>query len=138
MNIYTQQAELQSLKSQLVFVNDLIEQKQGYPEGAKAILSKKSNYSGLIGAVGELFQVKDKYEIAFQSALGGWAKCIVADDRQAAMKIHSSAKSNELGNFSIIPLKELKKVSYKKPKPPTVNGLIGLAIDQLWDVCCKY
>ena len=45
------------------------------------------------------------------------------------MKIHSSAKSNELGNFSIIPLKELKKVSYKKPKPPTVNGLIGLAID---------
>ena len=129
MNIYTQQAELQSLKSQLVFVNELIEQKQGYPEGAKAILSNKSNYSGLIGAVGELFQVKDKYETAFQSALGGWAKCIVADDRQAAMKIHSSAKSNELGNFSIIPLKELKKVSYKKPKPPTVNGLIGLAID---------
>jgi len=129
MKIHSQQTELQSLKSQLIFINELIEQKQGYPEGAKTILSNQSNYSGLIGAVGDLFQVEGKYEIAFQSALGNWAKCIVVKDKQSAMKIHTSAKSDQLGNFSILPLKELKKINYKKPKPPKVNGLIGLAID---------
>ena len=129
MEIHVEETELQSLKSQLIFFNELIEQKQGYPEGAKTILSNQSNYKGLIGAVGELFQVKSKYEIAFQSALGNWAKCIVAKDKQSAMTIHSLAKSNQLGNFSIIPLKEVKKLKYTKPKPPKVNGLIGHAID---------
>ena len=129
MEIHTQETELQSLKSQLIFFNELIEQKQGYPDGAKTILSNQSNYKGLIGAVGELFQVKSKYEIAFQSALGNWAKCIVVKDKQSALTIHSLAKSNQLGNFSIIPLKELKKLKYTKPKPPKVDGLIGPAID---------
>ena len=129
MEIYSEETELQSLKSQLIFFNELIEQKQGYPEGAKTILSNHSHYKGLIGAVGELFQVKSKYEIAFQSALGNWAKCIVAKDKQSAMTIHSLAKSNQLGNFSIIPLKEVKKLKYTKPNPPKVNGLIGKAID---------
>jgi hypothetical protein len=46
MNIHSQQSELQSLKSQLIFMNELIEQKQGYPEGAKTILSNKSSYDG--------------------------------------------------------------------------------------------
>ena len=129
MNIYSQQSELQSLKSKLTFINELIEQKQGYPEGAKTILSNKSNYTGLIGAVGELFQVKAKYESAFQSALGDWAKCIVVNDRQAALRIHSSAKSNQLGNFSIIPLKELTKIKHLRPNTPKVDGVIGRAID---------
>tara|TARA_B100001758_G_scaffold149713_1_gene129030 strand:+ start:134 stop:3664 length:3531 start_codon:yes stop_codon:yes gene_type:complete len=129
MEIHTQQTELQSLKSQLIFFNELIEQKQGYPDGAKTILSNQSKYKGLVGAVGELFQVKSKYEIAFQSALGNWAKCIVAKDKQSAMNIHSLAKSNELGNFSIIPINELKKLKYPKPKPPKLSGLIGPAID---------
>ena len=129
MEIHKQETELQSLKSQLIFFNELIEQKQGYSDGAKTILSNQSYYKGLIGAVGELFQVKSKYEIAFQSALGDWAKCIVVKDKQSALTIHSLAKSNQLGNFSIIPLKELKKLKYTKPKPPKVDGLIGPAID---------
>ena len=129
MEIHTQKTDLQSLKSQLIFFNELIEQKQGYPDGAKTILSDQSNYKGLIGAVGELFQVKSKYEIAFQSALGNWAKCIVVKDKQSALTIHLLAKSNQLGNFSIIPLKELKKLKYKKLKLPKVDGLIGPAID---------
>lgn len=129
MNIHSQQSELQSLKSQLTFMNELIEQKQGYPEGAKTILSNKSSYDGLVGAVGELFQVEAKYESAFQSALGDWAKCIVVDDRQAAIKIHTSAKSNQLGNFSIIPLKELNKIKHSRRDVPKIDGVIGHAID---------
>ena len=129
MNIHTQESELQSLKSQLTFMNELIEQKQGYPEGAKTILSNKSSYDGLLGAVGELFQVEAKYESALQSALGDWAKCIVVEDRQAAIKIHTSAKSNQLGNFSIIPLKELKKIKHPRKDIPKIDGVIGHAID---------
>lgn len=129
MNIHSQQSELQSLKSQLIFMNELIEQKQGYPEGAKTILSNKSSYDGLVGAVGELFQVEPKYESALQSALGDWTKCIVVEDRQAAIKIHTSAKSNQLGNFSIIPLKELKKIKHSRRDVPKIDGVIGHAID---------
>ena len=43
MEIHTQETELQSLKSQLIFFNELIEQTQGYPDGAKTIQSNQSN-----------------------------------------------------------------------------------------------
>ena len=83
----------------------------------------------MIGSVGELFQVETKYEMAFQSALGNWTKCLVAKDKISAMKIILKAKSKKLGNFSILPLKELEKFKIERPSIPKAKGILGSAID---------
>ena len=129
MELHTKKSNLTSLKSQLSFFNELVEQNQGYPEGAKKILSNKNEFSNLIGSVGELFQVETKYEMAFQSALGNWTKCLVAKDKISAMKIILKAKSKKLGNFSILPLKELRKFKIERPSIPKAKGVLGSAID---------
>ncbi|MBD31250.1 MAG: hypothetical protein CMG44_03530 [Candidatus Marinimicrobia bacterium] len=129
MELHTKKSDLSSLKSQLNFFNELLEQKQGYPEGAKKILSNKNDFSNLIGSVGELLQVETKYEMAFQSALGNWSKCLVARDKISAMKIILKAKSKKLGNFSILPLKELKKFKTERPPIPNAEGVLSSAID---------
>ena len=129
MDLHTKKSELSSLESRLSFFNELLEQKEGYPEGAKKILTNQSEYEGLIGPVGELFQIDSKYEMAFQSALGSWVKCLVVKDKSSAMKILSLAKAKNLGNFSILPLKELKKFKTKKSSIPKVEGILGRALD---------
>ena len=76
-----------------------------------------------------MFQVETKYEMAFQSALGNWTKCLVAKDKISAMKIILKAKSKKLGNFSILPLKELEKFKIERPSIPKGKGVLGSAID---------
>ncbi len=96
MEVHTNKSKLEFLEGQLSFYNELVEQKEGYPEGVRNVLNSPENISEAIGTVGDLFQMKDKYKLAFQSALGEWVNCLVAKDRKSALKILSSAKANQL------------------------------------------
>lgn len=125
-SIQRSQSNLESLVSQVAFYEELIEQKEGYPKGVKAILDAPKEYAEVIGTVGDLFQIDEKYSLAFQSALGDWAKCIVATNRKAALGVLSSAKKNDLGNLTIIPLKELNEKTVEIQKAPKGKGIVGV------------
>jgi chromosome segregation protein len=103
----------------------LVEQKEGYPEGVRTILKSPNDYPGIIGTVGELFQIEEKYDVAFQSALGDWTKCLVAEDRDAAVNIVELAQSHKIGNLSILPLKELSKLSLEVARVPNGKNILG-------------
>ena len=124
-----QRSELNSLLSKLTFFKELIEQKEGYPDGAKTILDNHKQYDGLIGAVGDLFQIDDKFESAFQSAIGSFAQCLISKDKKSAIKILNAARSQKLGDFSILPLKEFVSVKVDLPSVPKIDGVLGPAID---------
>ena len=81
--------------------------------------------------------MKDKYRLAFQSALGEWVNCLVAKDRKSALKILSSAKANQFGNLSILPLKEMSHLIEQKKLPPKGKGIIGVA-DELSGIEADY
>jgi chromosome segregation protein len=117
------------LLSKLTFFKELIEQKEGYPDGAKTILDNHKQYDGLIGAVGDLFQIDDKFESAFQSAIGSFAQCLISKDKKSAIKILNAARSQKLGDFSILPLKEFVSVKVDLPSVPKIDGVLGPAID---------
>ena len=129
MEIHRSKSNLESLKGQLAFYTELVEQKEGYPEGVRAVLDGPNDYSGVVGTVGELFQTEDQYANAFQSALGDWAKCLVAKDRNAALSILSTAKQNEIGNLSILPLKELTDIAVTPLNAPKGDGILGTGAD---------
>ncbi len=114
MEVHTKKSKLEFLEGQLSFYNELVEQKEGYSEGVRNVLNSPENISEAIGTVGDLFQMKDKYKLAFQSALGEWVNCLVAKDRKSALKILSSAKANQFGNLSILPLKEMSHLIEQK------------------------
>lgn len=125
MEIHRSKSNLGSLKGRMAFYAELMEQKEGYPEGVRTVLETPKDYPSVVGTVGELFQTDDQYSLAFQSALGHWVKCLVAKDRQSALSILSTAKQNEIGNLSILPLKELGDIVVPPPKAPTGNGILG-------------
>ena len=125
IEIHRGKSKLESLESQAYFYQELVEQKDGYPEGVRTILKSPNDYPGIIGTVGELFQIEEKYDVAFQSALGDWTKCLVAEDRNAAVNIVELAQSHKIGNLSILPLKELNKLSSMQTKVPSGKNIIG-------------
>ena len=125
IEIHRGKSKLESLESQAYFYQELVEQKDGYPEGVRTILKSPNDYPGIIGTVGELFQIEEKYDVAFQSALGDWTKCLVAEDRNAAVNIVELAQSHKIGNMSILPLKELNKLSSIQTKVPSGKNIIG-------------
>ena len=73
----------------------------------RAVLKSPKRYSGIVGTVSELFQMEEKYNIAFQAALGHWSQCLVSKDRATAKHILSVANKQEIGSLSILPIKEL-------------------------------
>ena len=127
MDIHSKKSKLTFLKDQLSFYNELVEQKEGYPEGVRTVLNFPESYSGSLGTVGELFDIDDNYRLAFQSALGEWIYCLVSKDRKTALEIASSAKKNQAGNLSIIPLKEMGDLVSRKKTPPKGKNIIGVA-----------
>ena len=125
IEIHRGKSKLESLESQTYFYQELVEQKEGYPEGVRTILKSPNDYPGIIGTVGELFQIEEKYDVAFQSALGDWTKCLVAEDRNAAVNIVELAQSHKIGNLSILPLKELSKLSLEVARVPNGKNILG-------------
>ncbi len=125
MEIHSEKSRLESFRSQVAFYIELIEQKEGYPEGVRAVLDSQGDYPGIIGTVGEIFQIDEQFDAAFQSALGDWAQCILAEDRKSALDVLAIARSQKIGNLSILPLKELGQLQRGKSKTPKGNGIIG-------------
>ena len=126
MDIHSKKSKLLFLKDQLSVYNELVEQKEGYSEGVRNVLNSPDNYSGVIGTVGDLFDIDTRYRLAFQSALGEWIYCLVSKDRKSALEIASSAKANQAGNLSILPLKEMSDLVSGKKTPPKGKNIIGL------------
>ena len=54
--------------------------------------------------------MEEKYNLAFQAALGDWSKCLVSKDRNVALNILSEAEKHQIGNLSILPLKEISEL----------------------------
>ena len=128
MKIHQDKSSLSNLKSQLAFYEELVSQKEGYPSGVRTVLKKPKRYSGIIGTVGELFQMEEKYNIAFQAALGDWSKCLVSKDRNTALNILSEAEKHEIGNLSILPLNELSELENNSKEVPKGNHILGSGV----------
>ena len=123
--IYQDNSSLTNLKSQLAFYEELVSQKEGFPSGVRAVLKSPKRYSGIVGTVSELFQMEEKYNIAFQAALGHWSQCLVSKDRDTAQHILSEANKQEIGSLSILPLKELNALSINSKKMPKGDHILG-------------
>mgnify|MGYP001383360497 CR=1 FL=1 len=73
---------------------------------ASNVICHMPDLKNLILSIDELLKSEPekrlKYDVAFQSALGDWTKCLVAEDRNAAVNIIKLAQSHKIGNLSIL------------------------------------
>ncbi|MBT4686113.1 MAG: chromosome segregation protein SMC [Candidatus Marinimicrobia bacterium] len=122
-------AQIESLKGQHGFYHELIESKEGFPEGTRYILENPKTFDGVLGTVADIFEVDPSYRNALEAGLGDLSHCLVAIDRNAAVNTLEKARSLQAGDLTIIPLKEASNLKITLKKCPEGENIIGRASD---------
>lgn len=120
------------LHSRLRALQGMHEARQGFANGPKAVLHavKKSQVEGVIGAVADLFKVKQAWETAIETALGGSLQNVVTDTEVSARKAIAYLKKNNLGRATFLPLSVLtgrRFPSKDREQVGQVIGFVGIA-----------
>ncbi|MBT3839462.1 MAG: chromosome segregation protein SMC [Candidatus Marinimicrobia bacterium] len=122
-------AQIKSLKGQQEFYHELVESKEGFPEGTRYVLENPKLFSGVLGTVADMFQVDAKYRDALESGLGDLSHCLIAIDKKAALDTLVIAREYKAGNFTIIPLEEVSKLKTVLKEIPKNELVLGRASD---------
>ncbi len=126
---YSVTAMINSLGGQRDFYNELIESKEGFPEGTRFVLENPKLFPGILGTVADMFQVDNSYRDALESGLGDLSHCLIARDRISAMKALDVANKNSAGDLTVIPLKEATELTSDLKRVPSVDNVKARASD---------
>ena len=119
--------------SKLKFLIETQKEKEGYTKSVKALLQtceKDVNLSkGMHGILADLIDVKEKYQIAIEQALGSATQNIVTQTEQDAKRLVEYLRENSLGRASFLPISSVKGRKLEKIDTRKVEGIVGIASD---------
>ena len=121
-------ASINSMKGQLSFYSELIELKEGFPEGTRYVLENPEEFPGILGTIADVFQTNSKYHNALETGLGDLSHCLIAKDKSSALRALAKAQKEHAGDLTIIPLKEVKKLRPQvktAPKLPFIEAKVS-------------
>ena len=126
---YSVSALVDSLKGQHLFYQDLVESKEGFPEGTRFVLENPKMFDGILGTVADMFQIGEEYRDALESGLGDLSHCLISDNKENALKTIKIASEKKIGDLTIIPLKETSSIKTSLSIIPNLNIKILRASD---------
>ncbi len=118
------QGMISSLDSQIRFWKQLVSQREGLSNGAKALLEK--GIPEVRGVVADLINAKEGYETAIAGALGPMACGLIVRDLALAQDCLLLLRDEGLGKASFIPLRGIPR---PRPLPPLPPGASDWARD---------
>lgn len=104
--------DLQGLESRHKVLLDMEATMEGYSHSVKSVLSacrQDPEFSrGIYGALAQLINVREQYEIAIEVCLGGALQNIITEDEYAAKRAIELLKSRNLGRATFLPVSSVK------------------------------
>ncbi len=108
------------------FFQHVIEVNEGFPDGVRFLLERQRELPGLLGPVGDLLNVPEKYRRAVEAILAEMASYLVVEKASQAYKAVEWLREKKLGHVTFIVLEWFKK---KKTERPAIRaqGVLGWA-----------
>ncbi len=120
-NYLRESSNLESLKN-------IAERYDGYGNGIKRVMERKSDTKGIRGVVADLISVDKRYETAIETALGGNIQNVVTDDEDTAKAMIAYLKENRYGRVTFLPLTSVSAPdNVPAQKALGEKGVIGMA-----------
>ncbi|MBB1086707.1 chromosome segregation protein SMC [Limosilactobacillus fastidiosus] len=128
---YRSLGDVHSLQSRIKNYQSMQEEYSGYYQGVQNVLKQRQQFTGLEGAVNELFDVPDKYTTAIETVLGSQLQQLVVDQQSTAKQIINYLVRRRAGRVTILPLNTLKhrQSSSIFSQLDSLPGYIGRATD---------
>ncbi|MCJ7509083.1 MAG: chromosome segregation protein SMC [candidate division Zixibacteria bacterium] len=123
--------DLSSEKAKLTLFQEIIKEYQGFQDGVKYILDKRSSLTGVIDSVANLINTDEKHISAIESALGEKAQFLICEDEASALRAIRFLEEHKEGRASFLILEKAKKIA-KQSKAIDIKdheGVIGWAFD---------
>lgn len=130
--LFDSERQLNNQTYRLQALKQMQEQYDGYYGGVKAIMKNADQIGGIDGTVAELIQVREAYQIAIDTALGGALQHIVVKDDAAARRAIQLLKEKRAGRATFLPRPNIKERSIAPHLLNTANkhnGFVGIASD---------
>lgn len=122
-------------KSRVDSLLERLKDERGYNKSTRAVLEKAkadpSFGAYVLGAVGDLFTVDDKYYDAISASLGGSVNNILTEDKFASQKVLEYVKSLHIGRLTTYPLSDIngERLARMYQSVLDMPGVVGLACD---------
>ncbi len=130
--------KLNDCTSKYKILSELEKSYEGYYKSVKSILMQKNSnekeFSGICGAVGELLQTKETYEVAIEIALGSAVQNIITKDENDARKAIEFLKRNKDGRATFLPISAIKPRDLGTVKESILKekGVMGIGKDLIY------
>ena len=92
---YSVSAEKGSMEIQTSFYQELLESKEGFPEGTRYVLDNPKKFPDVLGTVADVFQVDEPYLNALEIGLGDLSHCIITKDKKTATQTLDKALTEQ-------------------------------------------
>ena len=99
---------LRSLENRKNVLDQLIRSPFNNQAGTRAVMESRNALHGILGVVGQVFEVDDGYEEAVATALGGAMMNIITSNEQAAREAIRFLNRNQSGRATFLPLTVLQ------------------------------
>jgi len=123
--------QLHILKGQLEFYSELIETKEGFPDGTRYILENPNDFPDVLGTIADMFQIEPEFRDALEAGLGDLSHCLISKDKISALSTLNKARAIQAGDLSIVPLKEASGLKVKLRTLPNDKNIIGRGSDMV-------
>ncbi len=130
--MYRLMNERQQIQARIKSLQEIQENYSGFYQGVRAILQKRDQLSGIVGAVAEVIEVPADYTLAMETALGAAAQHLIVASEADARQAITYLKQQRAGRATFLPLTTIKS----RQLSPTVRnqaqgiaGFIGVASD---------
>ena len=131
--------DAQRKSSKIKMLSELEKNMEGYSGAVKKIISQnqKGTLEGVHGTVSQLINVKSRFAVAIEIALGNAVQHIVTDTPEQAKAAIEYLKKYNLGRATFLPISAVKGREFDEKGLDDCFGYIGVAID-LIDYDKKY
>ena len=126
--IQSNKYSLNDYNSKLNIYIDMENHYEGFNRGVKEVLKNKT-LKGILGALGQVVSVDEKYEKAIEASLGAYMQNIITCDESSAKFAINYLKKNNLGRVTFLPLNIIKSNKLDIRNIRSSIKFIGIASD---------
>lgn len=123
---------MQETKARKNVLENMEHEHAGFYDGAKNVLNHSQDIGGIIGAVAELIEVPQQYQVAIETVAASQLQSIITEDESSAKKGIGFLRSSRGGRATFLPLNIIKPRNIYPndlSHAQNVDGFIGVAAD---------
>ena len=128
--LFNQERQTQTIETRLNSLKQMHDNYTGYYAGVRAVMQQAQRLNGIEGTVADLLNVKETYQLAIDTALGGSMQHIVVANDQAAREAVNYLKQQRAGRATFLPRPNIKPrqiQSFKLFQAQEMQGFIAVA-----------